>query len=81
MSHLKPGMHVRQADGSYGVVAKLVVVPGAMWMYNLTIAQDHTYVVGLEQWIVHNVCTRTSGPGNYVIGSYKEAKQAIIPWR
>lgn len=47
-------MHVRQADGSYGVVAKLVVVPGAMWMYNLTVANDHTYTVGIEHWIVHN---------------------------
>jgi RHS repeat-associated protein len=54
VSQLKPGMHVLQADGSYGVVAKLVVVPGAGWMYNLTVAQDHTYAVGMEHWIVHN---------------------------
>ncbi|HVB24546.1 MAG TPA: RHS repeat-associated core domain-containing protein [Ktedonobacteraceae bacterium] len=60
VSQLKLGMHVLEANGSYGVVAKLVVVPGAMWMYNLTVAQDHTYAVGLEQWIVHN-CGRTSG--------------------
>ena len=54
VSQLKPGMHVLEADGRYGAVAKLVVVPGAMWMYNLTVAQDHTYAVGDEQWIVHN---------------------------
>src|SRR5579883_956446 len=54
VSQLKPGMHVRQADGSYGVVTKLVIVPGAMWMYNLTVAQDHTYTVGTARWIVHN---------------------------
>ena len=58
VSQLKPGMHVRKANGSYGVVTQLVIVPGAMWMYNLTIAQDHTYVVGSGQWIVHNAtCT------------------------
>jgi hypothetical protein len=47
-------MHVLEADGSYGIVAALVVVPGAMWMCNLTVAQDHTYVVGMAHWIVHN---------------------------
>ncbi|MGH2509228.1 MAG: polymorphic toxin-type HINT domain-containing protein, partial [Ktedonobacteraceae bacterium] len=54
VSQLKPGMHVLEANGDYGVVGTLVVVPGAMWMYNLTVAQDHTYVVGLEQSVVHN---------------------------
>lgn len=63
VSQLKPGMHVLQADGSYGVVGKLVVVPGAQWMYNLTVAQDHTYAVGIEQWIVHN-CTNNDGGSN-----------------
>jgi RHS repeat-associated protein len=56
VSQLKPGMHVLTANGHYGVVAKLVTVPGAMWMYNLTVTQDHTYAVGSGQWIVHN-CT------------------------
>jgi hypothetical protein len=54
VSQLKPGMHVREANGNYGVVAKLVVVPGGMWMYNLTVEQDHTYAVGVAHWIVHN---------------------------
>jgi RHS repeat-associated protein len=54
VSQLKPGMHILEANGSYGVVATLVLVPGGMWMYNLTVTQDHTYAVGLDQWIVHN---------------------------
>ena len=54
VNQLKPGMHVLEADGTYGVVGPLVIVPGAMWMYNLTVAQDHTYTVGAEQWVVHN---------------------------
>lgn len=63
VSQLKPGMHVLEANGSYGVVAKLVIVSGAMWMYNLTVAQDHTYAVGFEQWIVHN-CPQSGTSGN-----------------
>jgi len=54
VSQLVAGMHIRRADGSYGVVAKLVVLLGAKWMYNLTVAQDHTYLVGVGQWVVHN---------------------------
>lgn len=30
VSQLQPGMQVLEANGSYGVEAKLVVVPGAM---------------------------------------------------
>jgi RHS repeat-associated protein len=54
VSQLKPGMHVLEADGSYDVVTQLVVVLGSMWMYNLTVAQDHTYAVSLVHSIVHN---------------------------
>ncbi|HLG76764.1 MAG TPA: polymorphic toxin-type HINT domain-containing protein, partial [Ktedonobacteraceae bacterium] len=64
VGQLKPGMHVREADGRYGTVVMLVVVPGAMWTYNLTVAQDHTSTVGVGQWIVHNVgggCGVSSG--------------------
>lgn len=67
VSQLKPGMHVLEANGHYGIVAKLVVASGAMWMYNLTVAQDHTYAVGMIQWIVHNdndPCTGTGTPGD-----------------
>jgi hypothetical protein len=64
VSQLKPGMHVLEADGNYGTVATLVVVPGAMWMYNLTVAQDHTYTVGIAHWVVHNNdCTDLSESG------------------
>jgi hypothetical protein len=61
VSQLKPGMHVLEADGQYGVVATLTMVPGGMWMYNLTVAQDHTYAVGLDQWVVHNCPNTDSG--------------------
>jgi len=48
------GMHVLRADGTYGVVTGWKVVPGTQVMYNLEVAQDHTFTVGLGQWVVHN---------------------------
>jgi hypothetical protein len=66
-------MHVLRADGSYGVVATLVVVPGAMWLYNLTVSQDHTYAVGQDQWIVHN----TNGCTNRWTQQPKAVKNAV----
>ena len=48
------GMHVLRADGTYGVVTDWKVVPGTEVMYNLEVTQDHTYTVGIDQWVVHN---------------------------
>jgi len=50
------GMHVLRADGTYGVVTGWKRVPGTRVMYNLTVAQDHTFTVGQGQWVVHNTC-------------------------
>jgi RHS repeat-associated protein len=58
VSKLQPGMHILRADGSVGIVAQKQVVPGVKTMYNLEVAQDHTYTVGTGQWVVHNAsCT------------------------
>ncbi|MBA2679869.1 MAG: hypothetical protein H0U76_15915 [Ktedonobacteraceae bacterium] len=48
------GMHVRRADGKVGVITGWKIVPGAKTMYNLEVAQDHTFTVGDGQWVVHN---------------------------
>ena len=48
------GMHVLRADGTYGIVTGWIVVPGTKVMYNLEVAQDHTFTVGAGQWVVHN---------------------------
>src|SRR5579884_3890661 len=53
---LQVGMHVLRADGTVGVVVAVRAVPGSSLMYNLEIAQDHTFTVGNDQWIVHNSC-------------------------
>jgi hypothetical protein len=48
------GMHVVEADGQVGVISGWKVVSGIKVMYNLEVAQDHTFVVGVGQWVVHN---------------------------
>ena len=50
------GMHILRADGRVGVVTGWKVVPGSEVMYNLEVAQDHTFTVGDGQWVVHNRC-------------------------
>ena len=60
VGQIKLGMHVVEADGLVGVVSGWTVVPGAMTMYNLEVAQDHTFAVGVGMWVVHN-CEISAG--------------------
>jgi hypothetical protein len=53
---LRSGMHVRQADGSDGVVWFAWEVHEPETMYNLTVDTAHTFFVGEGQWLVHNTC-------------------------
>ncbi|NIT56775.1 MAG: hypothetical protein GWN00_11245, partial [Aliifodinibius sp.] len=43
-------------------------VAGPQALYNLTVAEAHTYFVGAGQWLVHNGCKLTKG-GNRKIGN------------
>ena len=54
VGQIKVGMHVVRADGRIGVISGWKVVPGVKMMYNLEVAQDHTFTVGSGQWVVHN---------------------------
>ncbi len=54
MGQITLGMHVVEANGQTGVVSGWKVVPGVMTMYNLEVALDHTFVVGMGMWVVHN---------------------------
>src|SRR5579884_574791 len=54
VGQIKLGMHVLRANGTYGVVTGWKSVPGVRVMYNLEVAQDHTFTVGMGQWVVHN---------------------------
>src|SRR6266704_3301110 len=60
VGQIKLGMYLLRADGRVGVVTGWKVVPGTRTMYNLEVAQDHTFTVGAGQWVVHNCA---SGPG------------------
>jgi hypothetical protein len=48
------GMHIVRADGRVGMVTEWRMVPGSAVMYNLEVAQVHTFTVGSGQWVVHN---------------------------
>jgi RHS repeat-associated protein len=63
---LQPGMHLLGADGRSGVVTSWKAVHATKVMYNLEVAQDHTFVVGHGQWVVHNECN--SGPLRRALG-------------
>ena len=54
VAQLKLGMQVVESGGRTGVVTGWKSVPGAQTMYNLEVAQDHTYTVGDGQFVVHN---------------------------
>ena len=53
---LRIGMHVREADGKYGLVWFTWSVSQTQQMYNLTVSTAHTFFVGNGQWLVHNTC-------------------------
>ena len=59
---LWPGAHVREANGQSGVVGAVTFVPHPQTMYNLTVAQAHTFFVGSGQWLVHNTCPIANRP-------------------
>jgi hypothetical protein len=46
VGQIKLGMHVLRADGQWGIVTGWKVVAGTQVMYNLEVAQDHTFTVG-----------------------------------
>ena len=54
VGQITQGTHLLRADGRVGVVTGWKVVPGTKVMYNLEVAQDHTFTVGIGQWVVHN---------------------------
>ncbi len=56
VKQFRVGMHIISANGRIGTITKWKSIPGAMNMYNLEVASDHTYTVGDGNWIVHN-CT------------------------
>ena len=54
-NNLWAGAHVRKANGTYGLLQSLKLIPRQQKMYNLTVAVAHTFFVGDQQWLVHNI--------------------------
>ena len=53
---LQVGDVIEQGNGETGVVEGIQFSLAPQLMYNLTVAEAHTYVVGEGQWVVHNEC-------------------------
>jgi hypothetical protein len=71
-------MHIVEANGQTGVVSGWKVVQGVMTMYNLEVALDHAFVVGVGMWVVHN-CENdivSNFPGDYLA---KPAPNQVTP--
>lgn len=55
---LVPGGSLLSIDGRREPVSGGVWLDGRRVMFNLTVAQAHTYAVGGGGWVVHNACSR-----------------------
>ncbi|MEZ4674510.1 MAG: polymorphic toxin-type HINT domain-containing protein [Caldilineaceae bacterium] len=55
-SELNEGDALRTIDGTTGIVDAVTFVATPRVMYNMTVADAHTYVVGDGEWVVHNSC-------------------------
>ena len=51
---LTVGTELQNVDGDVGVVEAIEFVETPQVMYNMTVADAHTYVVGDGEWLVHN---------------------------
>jgi RHS repeat-associated protein len=74
---IKLGMHVLRADGRVGVVTGWKVVPGTEVMYNLEVAQDHTFTVGNGQWVVHNDCRDLAQKARTILNDLRKATPTL----
>lgn len=55
---LVPGDLIQAAWGPSGTVTEKEWVEESRLMFNLTVANAHTYTVGSGTWVVHNACSR-----------------------
>lgn len=69
---LAVGDELCSADGDVGVVDTVTFVATPQVMYNLTVADAHTYAVGDGEWVVHNQCRVLYH------GTYKRAVNNIL---
>ena len=61
---LVTGDLVLSLDGDYSVVDSVQTIDAVQWMYDLTVADAHTFAVGTGQWVVHNCKVLAAHNGN-----------------
>ncbi len=64
---LTVGDEIRNLDGTYGTVTAIEIVQAQQWMYNLTVDEAHTFFVGDEGWLVHNIICPPGGWLDYQV--------------
>ena len=78
---LQIGSRVQQIDGDLGTVRKVAVVDQPQVMYNLSVAEANTFVVGDGQWLVHNQgpCIHMDSQGKHIAGhrNYQPGKSVL----
>ena len=62
---LQVGDSIRKADGSTGKITSVKTQRVTQAMYDLTVKDAHSFYVGQEQWLVHNV-----GCGDWKFGEH-----------
>jgi Pretoxin HINT domain len=60
--HLLVGDKIKQADGTVGVVSNVFTFQQTQEMFNLTVSEAHTFYVGNNGWLVHNINGPMYGP-------------------
>jgi hypothetical protein len=69
---LQVGMHIWRTDGTMGAVQSVLQVQQPQRMYNLSVAEAHTFFVGDGEWLVHN-CSNFAAEHTRQLGKYGQA--------
>jgi hypothetical protein len=75
---LEVGMHVLRLDGTSGVVQSVLLVQQPERMYNLSVAEAHTFFVGDGAWLVHN-CANFGGEHARLLRKYGKGAYRELP--
>ena len=54
--HLHAGDRLPRRSGEQATLTDVSVAPGRLHVYNLNVAEEHTYAVGKDSVLVHNQC-------------------------
>jgi len=73
---LRPGERIKTGSGSEVVIKSLLKTDRTERTYNLTVAEWHTFMVGEDRTIVHNVDCKKRVPGK----AGKEAAKDVPSW-